>query len=182
MQIITGKYRGRKLLSLETEKTRPTLARVKESLFSMVDEYISDKVVLDLFAGSGALGIEALSRNAKKVYFIDSNPDAKKIIETNLRNVKEDFSVEISDYVLALDKYAKTGVKFDIVFLDPPYKSDFGAKAIDLLAKKNLLNDGAIVCLEYEGVNHLQSFPECYIILKSKKYGIAGIVILEYRK
>ena len=111
MQIITGKYRGRKLLSLETEKTRPTLARVKESLFSMVDEYISDKVVLDLFAGSGALGIEALSRNAKKVYFVDSNPDAKKVIETNLRNVKEDFSVEISDYVLALDKYAKTGVK-----------------------------------------------------------------------
>ena len=182
MQIITGKYRGRKLMSLETEKTRPTLARVKESLFSMIDEYISDKIVLDLFAGSGALGIEALSRNAKKIYFVDSNPEAKKVIETNLRNVKEDFSVEISDYVLALDKYAKMGVKFDLVFLDPPYKSDFGAKAIDLLAKKNLLNDGAIVCFEYEGTNYLQSFPECYIILKTKKYGIAGIVILEYRK
>lgn len=182
MQIITGKYRGRKLLSLETEKTRPTLARVKESLFSMVDEYISDKVALDLFAGSGALGIEALSRNAKKVYFVDSNPQAKKVIETNLRNVKEEYCVEISDYVSALDKYASSGVKFDIVFLDPPYKSDFGQEAIKLLASKKLLNNGAIVCLEYEGVNHLQSFPECYIILKSKRYGIAGIVILEYRE
>ena len=84
MQIITGKYRGRKLVSLDTKKTRPTLARVKESLFSMVDEKIAGATVLDLFAGSGALGIEALSRGAEKVYFVDNNVDAKKVIQTNL--------------------------------------------------------------------------------------------------
>lgn len=182
MQVITGKYRGRKLLSLETEKTRPTLARVKESLFSMIDEYIFDSTVLDLFAGSGSLGIEALSRGAKNVFFVDNNKDAKKIIEKNLMNVKEKFSIDVCDFSIALDKYAKMGVKFDIVFLDPPYKSDFAEKALDLLNKKNLLKNGSIVCVEFEGGNHLHSFDECYIILKSKTHGIAGIEILEYRK
>lgn len=182
MQIITGKYRGRRLLSLDTEKTRPTLARVKESLFSIIDEYIMDSTVLDLFAGSGALGIEAISRGAKKTYFVDLNPRAKNVIQQNLKGVKEDYLIDISDYALALDKYALMGVKFDIVFLDPPYKSDFGEQAIRLLANKNLLNNGAIVCFEYEGSNHLQSLPECYIMLKSKTYGIAGIMVLEYRK
>lgn len=182
MQVITGKYRGRKLLSLDTEKTRPTLARVKESLFSMVDEYIFDSTVLDLFAGSGALGIEAISRGAKKVYFVDNNKDAKVVIEKNLKNVKEDFSVEISDFASALDKYASLGVKFDMIFMDPPYKSDFAGRALELLDKKNLLHDGSIVCLEFEGSNRLQSFPECYIIKKHKTHGIAGIVILEYKK
>lgn len=182
MQVIAGKYHGRKLISLETENTRPTLAKVKESIFSMVDEYVLDSTVLDLFAGSGALGIEAISRGAKKVYFVDNNKNAKSVIEKNLKNVKEDFSIEISDFSSALDKFATLGVKFDMIFLDPPYKSNFALEALNILAKKNLLCDGAIVCLEYEGANRLQSFPECYIIKKNKTHGIAGIVILEYRK
>lgn len=182
MQIITGKYRGRKLVSLETEKTRPTLARVKESLFSMIDEYILDATTLDLFAGSGALGIEAISRGAKNVYFVDSNVQARKVIETNLRNVKEEYHIEIADFKNALDKFAKSGVKFDIVFLDPPYQSEFGSEAITLLATLNLLNNGAKVCYEYDGSNHLHYFPKCYKILKSKTYGIAGLVILEFEK
>lgn len=182
MQIITGKYRGRKLLSLETEKTRPTLARVKESLFSMVEGEILNGIVLDLFAGSGSLGIEALSRGAKKTYFVDSNAQAKTVILKNLRDVKEDFEVDICDYQIALDKFADIGVKFDIVFLDPPYRSDFGEKAIELLGKKHLLKDGSIVCFEYDGSKCLQSFPECYIIRKSKTYGTAGVVVLEYRE
>lgn len=182
MQVITGKYRGRKLQSLATEKTRPTLAKVKESLFSMIDEYIFDSTVLDLFAGSGALGIEAISRGAKKVFFVDINKDAKKIIESNLKNVKEDFSIDVCDFAFALDKYEKMGVKFDIVFLDPPYKSDFAMKSVELLDKKNLLKNGSIVCIEFDGSNHLQFFADCYIIRKSKTHGIASTVVLEYRK
>ena len=72
--------------------------------------------------------------------------------------------------------------EFDMIFMDPPYKSDFAGRALELLDKKNLLHDGSIVCLEYEGSNRLQSFPECYIIKKHKTHGIAGIVILEYKK
>ena len=105
-----------------------------------------------------------------------------RVREKNLKNVKEDFSVEISDFASALDKYASLGVKFDMIFMDPPYKSDFAGRALELLDKKNLLHDGSIVCLEYEGSNRLQSFPECYIIKKHKTHGIAGIVILEYKK
>lgn len=182
MQVITGKYRGRKLQTLETEKTRPTLAKVKESLFSMIDEYIFDSTVLDLFAGSGALGVEAISRGAKKVFFVDNNVDAKKIIQSNLKNVKEDFLIDICDFAFALDKYEKMGVQFDIVFLDPPYKSDFAQKAVELLNEKKLLKNGSIVCIEFDCSNHLQSFDDCYIIRKSKTHGIANIVILEYRK
>ena len=180
MQIITGKYRGRKLVSLDTEKTRPTLARVKESLFSMVDEKIAGATVLDLFAGSGALGIEALSRGAEKVYFVDNNVDAKKVIQTNLRNVKENFNIEICDFKNALDKFCQLGVKFDIVFLDPPYQSDFGDVAIRLLDEKHLLFEGSVVCFEYQGENHLQSVSKCYKILKSKRYADKMLTILEY--
>ena len=85
MQVITGKFRGRKLETIQSDKTRPTLARVKESLFSMIDEYIPDSVVLDLFAGSGSLGIEALSRGAKKVYFVDNNSIAETIRNQNCK-------------------------------------------------------------------------------------------------
>ena len=73
MRVVSGKYKGRKLLSLETEKTRPTLARVKESIFAMIQDYINSSVVLDLFAGSGSLGIEALSNGASTCYFFDNN-------------------------------------------------------------------------------------------------------------
>ena len=91
MQVIAGKYKGRKLISIDSIKTRPMLARVKESIFAMIDEYIPNSTVLDLFAGSGALGLEAISRGAKKVYFVDLNKDIKKILDTNLRRVTEDY-------------------------------------------------------------------------------------------
>ena len=180
MQIITGKYRGRKLVSLDTEKTRPTLARVKESMFSMIDGYIDDSIVLDLFAGSGSLGIECISRNAKKVFFVDANKDAKKVLEKNLERIKEDFEIVISDFKDALKDFSKKGLKFDLVLLDPPYASDYGALAINLLAEFGLLNNGAIVVYEQEGKNLLQNFDDRYIIKKSKQYGTAGVSILEY--
>lgn len=180
MQVITGKYRGRKLISLDTEKTRPTLARVKESIFSMIDSYIDNSVVLDLFAGSGSLGIECVSRGAKKVYFVDANKDAKRILEKNLNNVKEDFEIVIEDYLVALTMFAKKGIKFDMVLLDPPYASDFGVVAINKLHELKLLNSGSLIIYEQEGKNLLQNFGDRYIIKKSKQYGIAGVVILEY--
>ena len=135
MNIITGKFKGRKLISLESDKTRPTLARVKESLFNMIADKIGGSVVLDLFSGSGALGIECYSRGAGFVYFNDKNPEAKKVITKNLKGETEGFKILNLDYLDALNEIKE---KLDIVFLDPPYDSDFGEKAIYILAKFTL--------------------------------------------
>lgn len=182
MQIITGKYRARKLIGVDSEKTRPTLARVKESIFNLIFDRIDGSVVLDLFAGSGAFGAECISRNAKKVYFVDSQNEAIKTIKINTKNMVEDFEVLKSDYLAALADFSKKDIKFDLVYLDPPYKSDFAIKALEKLDEMGLLLPDATVVVEHEFQNDLQNLKECYIIEKSKKYGIAFVDILRYSK
>ena len=180
MNIITGRYKGRVLYSLESLKTRPTLARVKESMFAMIDDKIPGATVLDLFAGSGSLGIECLSRGAKKVYFVDNNPEAKKIIYKNLIRVVEPYDIDIFDFQVALMSFKKQGLKFDLVFLDPPYQSDFGEIALDLMAEFKLLNKGATIVYEEEAKKALPKEREEYIIKRCKSYGLASVTLLEY--
>ncbi|MBQ7467084.1 MAG: 16S rRNA (guanine(966)-N(2))-methyltransferase RsmD [Clostridia bacterium] len=181
MQVISGKYRGRKLISLETDDTKPTLTRIKGSVFDLLQGYISECEFLDLFAGSGAIGMEALSRGAKHVYFVDSNPDARKTIEKNMKNVdKENFDIIIEDCFNALDIVSQKGVIFDLVYLDPPYKSELYLPCLRALSQKKLVKNGSLVCLEQLAKNSLQVMPECYTILKSKNYGDKNITILEY--
>ena len=145
MQIISGKYRARKLIGVDAETTRPTLARVKESIFNLVQGHISGSVVLDLFSGSGAFGIECISRYAKKVYMVDSEQKAINTIKTNSRNMVEDFEVIKSDYLKALENFKNKNLKFDLIYLDPPYKSDFAIKSLKYISDNNLLNDNGIV-------------------------------------
>ena len=117
MRIISGKYRGKKLKEFELDSTRPTTDRVKESIFNLIQFEVVDAVVLDLFSGTGALGVEAISRGAKKTYLVDSNKQAISIIKENLKNMTEDFVVENKDY---LEFLSTTKEKFDVVLLDPP--------------------------------------------------------------
>lgn len=182
MQIITGKYRARKLVSVDSAGTRPTLARVKESVFNLIQSKIDGKVVLDLFAGSGAFGCECISRNASSVYFVDAEPKAIKAIETNTKNMKEEFKIIKSDYSSALQTFSKQNIKFGLVYLDPPYKSDYAVKSLEKLAELNLLDREAIIVVEHEFQNDLQNIPDCYIIEKSKKYGIAYVDVLKFIK
>ena len=182
MQIITGKYRARKLLPVDAESTRPTLARVKESIFNLIQGEIAGSVVLDLFAGSGAFGAECISRGANKIYFVDHEPKAIQTIKMNTKNMTEDFDILNMSYVDALSFFQKQNIKFDLVYLDPPYKSDFAVKSLNILAEKQLLNEGAVVVVEHEMQNDLQNLPECYIMKKSKKYGIAYVDVLTFNK
>lgn len=182
MQIITGKYRARKLKAVDSESTRPTLARVKESIFNLIFDKIAGAIVLDLFAGSGAFGAECISRGAEEVYFVDHEERAIKTIKLNTLNMTEKFEILKSDYVSAIDKFKARNIKFDLVYLDPPYDSDFAVNALELLQKKGLLSDGATVVVEHKLANDLQNVPSCYIIEKSKKYGIAYVDILGYSK
>lgn len=182
MQIITGKYRARKLQAVKSEDTRPTLARVKESVFNLIFDRIAGSVVLDLFAGSGAFGAECISRSAEKVYFVDTQSEAIKTIKINTKNMVEDFEIIKSDYLSALIDFKNKNVKFDLVYLDPPYKSDFAMKSLDLLDEYGLLNDDATIVVEHEFQNDLQNLKKCYIIEKSKKYGIAFVDVLKYSR
>ena len=140
MRVISGTARGKKLVSLEGLNTRPTLDRVKEALFNIIQFNIADKNVLDLFAGSGAIGIEAISRGAKSATFCDNSIDAIKIIQTNIKNTRStDKAIVLhKDYSLALKDLAKKGNKFDIIYLDPPYKTDFANKAIEEIIKLDI--------------------------------------------
>lgn len=180
MQIITGKYRARKLQPVDAESTRPTLARVKESVFNLLQWQIENSVVLDLFAGSGAFGVECISRGAKKVFFVDNEQKAIKTIKVNTKNMTEDFEIIHSGYAEALRGFASRKIKFDLVYLDPPYKSYFAVNSLKILAELNLLENGATVVVEHALQNDLQNLPDCYIIKKSKKYGIAYVDVLTF--
>ena len=181
MQIITGKYRARKLIPVDVETTRPTLARVKESVFNLIQGEIAEAVVLDLFAGSGAFGAECISRGAQKVVFVDKEAKAIKTIKENTRNMNENFEIVHNDFEGAISQFERQGLKFDLVYLDPPFKSDFFIKSLNLLHEKQLLSDGCVVVVEHDLQNDLQNVPECYIMKKSKKYGTIFIDILIYK-
>lgn len=171
MRVISGKYKGRKLNGFNLEGTRPTMDRVKESLFSSIQNYIPKSICLDLFAGSGALGIEALSMMAKKVIFVDNNEQAIKTIKSNLNNISN-YEIINSDY----KKYLKhTKEKFDIIFLDPPYQANLLNKSLKYIEKYNLLNDNGIVICEYEKENPITNLE----LIKEKKYGSTYIKIFK---
>lgn len=127
MRVITGTARGRVLKELEGLETRPTTGKVKESLFSIIQFDIEGRRVLDLFAGTGQLGIEALSRGAKSAVFVDAREDACKLIRENLKRTRlqEDARVVRSDY---LDYLSRCREQYDIIFLDPPYAEVFFGK------------------------------------------------------
>ena len=182
MQIIRGKFKGRKLIAVPTDATRPTLARIKGSMFDMLDEYIAGSNVLDLFAGSGALGIECVSRGAKHVVFVDNQKESIKTIKTNLKQQLDGVTLVESDYERALFSFAKSGQKFDLVLLDPPFDSDYLEKVLYLLHKKELLDNGAIIMCEMNNKKLLQNYPQKYIIDKVKEYGFVKVVIFKYQK
>lgn len=186
MRIIGGHRRGTKLDTLEGIETRPTLDRVKEALFSKINFDLPDSVVLDLFSGSGALALESLSRGAKKAYLCDSSFKAKKIIEKNIEKTKfENEAVLVSkDYIAALEKFKSENIKFDIIFLDPPYKSDYNIKAIELILKYHLLNEDGIIVLETdiqeETLENLKQFDlDIYDI---KRYGRVTLIYIREEK
>ncbi len=181
MRVISGTARGKKLVSLEGLNTRPTLDRVKEALFNIIQFNIADKNVLDLFAGSGAIGIEAISRGAKSATFCDNSIDAIKIIQTNIKNTRStDKAIVLhKDYSLALKDLAKKGNKFDIIYLDPPYKTDFANKAIEEIIKLDILSKEGIIILETDDTKKEEAIKSKNIqIFDKRKYGRAILIFI----
>lgn len=169
MRVISGKYKGKILEGFDIDGTRPTMDRVKESLFGMIQNNIIDSVCLDLFAGSGSLGIEALSNGASKCYFIDNNKEVIKILNRNLDKIENSIIIK-DNYDNFLNN---TNEKFDIIFLDPPYKFNLINNCIDLIIKNNLLSDNGLIICEYENEKIIDRLD----LIKEKKYGSKNIKI-----
>ena len=175
MKIISGIYKGRNILGYNIDGTRPTQDRVKENLFNIINFDIQDKIVLDLFAGSGNLGIEALSRGAKYAYFVDNSIDAIKVIKTNINNLNiNNCKVIKNDFNKALNNIDKV----DIIFLDPPYKTNFIEKAIKLIDKLDLINNNGLIICESDSIDKIV-YSDNYEVIKSKQYSDKYIVILK---
>jgi len=151
MRIITGIYKGRRLKTLEGLSVRPTSDRLRETIFNILTPRIEGARFADVCAGSGAIGIEALSRGARHVTFVESSLKAARIISENLRNcgIREDYRVINRDAIRALKNLASEKAQFDVIYFDPPYNSDLYTPVMWLIAKHDLLAEDGVVIVEH---------------------------------
>lgn len=180
MRVIAGKYKSRKLKTVVSNTTRPTTDRNKESIFNMIGPYFDSGVVLDLFGGSGGLGIEALSRGCSFLYTIEHQFEAYKVIKENIASLQiENAVVWKSDYKKALARLAKEGVRFNLVLLDPPYGKQMVDDILLYLVTNNMLhNDSTIVIEELNKVTF--TVPTGLQQIKRNSYGITAVTIYKY--
>jgi 16S rRNA (guanine(966)-N(2))-methyltransferase RsmD len=178
MRIISGRERGRRLRTLEGEHTRPTSEKVKEALFSIIQFEIEGRRVLDLFAGSGQLGLEALSRGARECVFVENDRQAMQIVKENAEKCRlaaESKFLQV-DYTTALKR---TDEKYDIIIIDPPYKSDFYIKALELISGFDILGINGIILVESDVELEL---PETAgKLLKGREYQYGRTKLTIYR-
>ena len=179
MRVITGKARGVQLKTPEGQLTRPTADRVKEALFSIINFDIPSAYVLDLFAGTGQLGIEALSRGAKSAVFVDMREDSCKIVRENLRRTKLENEGKVirSDYS---DYIKRCREKYDIILLDPPYAEVFLENSLKLIAEIDILQSSGIIVTERPLGKELLFEHEGYTRSRDYKYG--NTLLTLYRK
>lgn len=168
MRVITGTARGRKLKEPLNSDIRPTTDKVKESVFNIIQFSIPEARVLDLFAGTGQMGIEALSRGAREAVFVDASPEAVKLVKENLRQTElaEKARVVRTDSLM----YLKSGEKFDVVFMDPPYAGDILEKALNIAMSFDILNENGIIICESEKEKILEASSDSYS-RREYKYG-----------
>lgn len=172
VRIIAGEYRSRKLEFPSLEGLRPTADRIRETLFNWLQDSIAGEACLDLFAGSGALGFEALSRGASQVDFIEQNPSAANSIRSNIERLDAKHgNVVCADALEWLDRYAQNSKQYGLVFLDPPFKSETLGRAIVKLESGNLLRDGGLVYIEKQSQSIDEGLPSNWVEVKSKKAG-----------
>ena len=184
MRIISGKARGTKLYTLDGTATRPTLDRVKESLFNIIQNDIEDSTVLDLFSGSGAIGLEFLSRGSKRSVLCDNSKDAIKIIKQNVQKthfeeIAEIYNIEFTKLIERLQNQ-----KFDIIYIDPPYATDFIKISIEKIIEYKLVNENTKIIVETDDEKRiLKQIEKMDVeITDKRKYGRATIIFLKYIK
>lgn len=170
MRVISGKYKGKRLNSPIGNDVRPTGDKVKESIFNVIQFDISGSRFLDLFAGSGSIGIEAMSRGAKYTLFADNSKASIDLLKSNLKGVDDDHKIVNRDYRDTL--YSADG-KWDFIFVDPPYKTDYIGEICGIVKDRDMLADGGYIIYEHGG--NAYELPDGMCVCKSKKFGIVTV-------
>lgn len=179
MRVVSGLARGCVLAAPDGFHTRPTADRIKESLFNIIHAELPDAVFLDLFAGTGAIGIEALSRGAKKVVFVDNSNESINAVNENLEKtgLAENAAILRMDALRAADWLGQKGGEFDIIYMDPPYKKGFVDKTLRAIVNAKILKDDGFIIAEQgfgEPLPHIAGLT----VYREKKYGRTSIVFL----
>lgn len=182
MRIIAGKARGHKILSPTTMETRPTLDRVKEAMFSSIQMHIPEGKVIDVFAGTGSLGLEAASRGASEVYLIDKSSTTFPLLQENIKDLKfQSFCTAMNmDSYDALKKLAKKNIQFDVIFIDPPYCREMIPEAMKIIYDNNMLSEDGIIVTKIDSIEDIYKGYEDIKLKKSKKYGNTTVCYYEY--
>ncbi len=181
MRVISGRVKGKKLVKSHSKEIRPALDKVREAIFDILFDVHGLKV-LDIFAGTGAVGIEALSRGSDHTTFIDNSPAAIKIIRKNLHacGFESLSTIIMSPAALAIKRLSKKGVKFDLIFVDPPYLKNLVNPTLRLLIKYKILNPHATIIVEHHPKEPIQPIEGLEIIEK-RKYGQTIVSFLKQR-
>lgn len=181
MRIIAGEFRGRSLDTLRSNHTRPTLDQVKEGLFNALGQFFTGEVVLDLYAGSGNLGLEAISRGCDKAVFVDASLPAVKVIQSNIRKLGVEAKTKVIKYdsMKVLPILKREGLTFDIIFLDPPYHITPFSKILPLLCEYGMINDHGRVICETLKETILEDRYGCLIKDREYVYGSTKITIYQ---
>lgn len=179
MRIISGKHRGRKLAEFTCDGIRPTSDRAKESLFNILSSSVVGATVLDLFCGSGSLGLECVSRGAGLVCFNDKSSQSVAVLKKNIAALKEEKScvVTVSDYA---DYLRRCDKRFNLILLDPPYAENFGEVALNIIAQRGLLAEGGVVV--YERDRQFTATVDGLEIVDERKYGKAYLTFFKVKK
>lgn len=183
MRVISGKYGGRRLKTVPGNQTRPTTDKVKEAVFNMIGPYFDGGSALDLFAGTGGLGIEAVSRGCDHCVLVDKQRQAQSVITENIAITKEPdlFRLLKTPAQVALTTLASEQAQFNYVFLDPPYRFKIIQQLLQKLADLNLLVEQACVVVETEREDEIE-VPEHFELIKRHDYGITKISVYQYNK
>lgn len=184
MRIIAGSARGRKILPPEGMNTRPTLDRVKENMFNIIQVHVYGAKALDLFAGTGSLGLEAVSRGASECYLIDRFPKTYSLLETNVK----DLGFEDKCKCLNMDSYdaltflKEKGEIFDLIFVDPPYLKDMVPIAIERIDEYNLLKKDGLIAIKIDSEEVIYEGSKNIKLIRSKRYGNTTVCFYKYKE
>ncbi len=179
MRVVAGKYKGVILKTFDYDNIRPTPDKVREAVFSKIQFEITDSIWLDLFGGTGAVGLEAISRGASRVVVADDNIGSQRLIEENYRKCKLRPVLIKMNYLKALDMLRSKGEKFDYIYLDPPFATNYGIKAIRLIHEYGLMAADGMIIYEHLRSDNIGDLGKEYNIIDTKNYGTIAVTFIK---
>lgn len=184
MRIIGGLAKGVNILSPEGMDTRPTLDRIKESIFNIIQNRVQDAIVIDVFAGTGSLGLEAASRGAKECYLIDKGKVTFPLLKKNIENLKFQDTCKCfsMDSYRALEDFGKKGLVFDLIFIDPPYCKEMIPPAVEIIHKHSMLKKDGLIVTKIDSSEVMYKGNEEIVLIDFRKYGNTTVCFYRYQE